>query len=352
MTDERRLSNQSNQQKAMKKFLRIAGIFLTLVILAVLIGRFIFARTFPKVSSAKVITVEATTERVERGRYLANHVMVCIDCHSTRNYNYYAGPLTPGTEGKGGDVFNEDMGLPGTVYAKNITPTGIGNWTDGEILKAFTTGVSKDGSCIFPIMPYPLYASMDEDDAFAIVAYLRQLKPIVNDVPPSKLNFPMNFIVKTIPHDATPQKRPSASDTLAYGKYLFTMAGCGECHTPLVKQNGPPQKMAGMDNAGGYEFRVPWGLLRSANITPDSATGIGSWPRDRFIGKFKRYASEQGKQIAMKPPYNKTLFNTIMPWTMYAGMTEEDLTAIYKYLQTFKPVHHAVEKYSDEGAAW
>jgi len=120
----------------MKKFLKILGI-LAIFIVIVGVGITIYMKNaFPKVDSPPEMKVEVSTERVARGKYLANHVMVCIDCHSTRDWSKFSGPIVPGTEGKGGDIFDESMGFPGTFYAKNITPYGIGNWKDGEIYRA------------------------------------------------------------------------------------------------------------------------------------------------------------------------------------------------------------------------
>ncbi|MBL0274424.1 MAG: hypothetical protein IPQ06_15500 [Chitinophagaceae bacterium] len=83
---------------------------------------------------------------MERGEYLALHVAGCIDCHSKRDFAKFSGPVIPGTEGGGGLVFDQKFGLPGILYGKNITPdneTGIGTWTDEEILRAMTQGSAK-----------------------------------------------------------------------------------------------------------------------------------------------------------------------------------------------------------------
>ncbi|MDZ7363094.1 MAG: c-type cytochrome [candidate division KSB1 bacterium] len=320
----------------MKKFLKIlGGIVLALVVLMGA-GLIYFMSSFPKAGPAPNLTIEPAPEKVARGKYLANHVTVCIDCHSTRNFDYYSGPLEPGTEGKGGAEFAEPIG---TFYVPNITPAALGNWTDGEILHAFTAGVNKDGQALFPFMPYPIYSALSQDDAEAIVAYLRTLPPIQNEVKRSQLNFPLNFIVRTIPKPYEPQPRPATSDTLAYGKYLNTVAGCHFCHTPVDAQG---QSLPGMDFAGGQEFRFPWGkVVRSANITPEQDTGIGAWDKEYFIGRFKEYLDSSASHI----PTPQGDDNTVMPWTMYAGMTEEDLAAIFAYLQTVKPIRNEVIKH-------
>ncbi|MDZ7290477.1 MAG: cytochrome c [candidate division KSB1 bacterium] len=320
----------------MKTLLKILGAVIIVLVVVVAAGLIYFTSAFPKVGPAPNLTIEPTPERIERGKYLANHVTVCIDCHSTRNFDYYSGPITPGTEGKGGAEFVETVG---TLYVPNITPAALGDWTDGEILHATVSGVNKQGDALFPMMPYPLYAHLSEEDAHAIVAYLKTLAPIPNDVPKSKLKFPLNLIVRTMPQPYKPQPHPSPADTLAYGKYLNTIAACQFCHTP-VDDKGQP--LPGMEFAGGQEFHFPWGAtVRSANITPDIDTGIGAWDEAYFIDRFKAYADSTGKHIAVE----KGGDNTVMPWTMFAEMTDADLRAIYKYLRTVKPVQHEVETF-------
>jgi mono/diheme cytochrome c family protein len=151
-----------------------------------------------------------------------------------------------------------------------------------------------------------------------------------------------------MPKAADFKKRPEKTDTVAYGKYLTTLASCGDCHTPQEK--GAP--VPGMNFAGGMKFVLPWGTLRAANITPDIETGIGSWTKDQFVQKFKHFDNEAARQIEFKPPFDDTRFNTLMPWTQYAGMTEEDLGAIYSYLKTLTPVKNKVHKYSSDGATY
>ncbi len=89
----------------------------------------------PDVGDPEDLKIEYTAERVERGKYLANAVAVCMDCHSTRDWNTFAAPLKEGTLGKGGEEFTQEFGFPGHYYAKNIRPYGVGKWTDGEILE-------------------------------------------------------------------------------------------------------------------------------------------------------------------------------------------------------------------------
>jgi Cytochrome c len=318
----------------MKKLFKILGILLGIVIVGVLGVMAYVKLALPDVGPAPDLKVELTPERIKRGEYLANHVNVCMDCHSTRNYSLFSAPLVEGTLGKGGELFDQKQGFPGAFTSKNITPYGIGNWTDGEIFRAITTGVSRDGHAFFPVMPYPYYGSMDEEDAKSIVAYLRTLKSIENKPADSKPDFPFNFIINTIPKKAQPTKRPVESDVLASGKYLVNIAGCVECHTQVEQGQIIAEKMF----AGGREFALPSGLLITPNITPDKETGIGNWTKESFVARFRAYADSSYKPHKVGP----NEFQTIMPWTMYGGMSEQDLGAIYTYLMTLKPIKNAI----------
>ncbi|MCX6132893.1 MAG: c-type cytochrome [Ignavibacteriales bacterium] len=324
----------------MKKVLKIVAWGLGIVAALVVLGLGYLYLGYPDVGPVRDLSVASTPERIARGSYLANHVSVCIDCHSTRDWSHFAGPIVPGTEGKGGERFDETLGFPGMIYAHNITPAGLGSQSDGVLYRAITTGVDKDGKAMFPIMPYTRFNTMSEEDILSIIAYVRTLKPIENTPPQTVLNAPMNLIVRTIPLKRTPQPEPDTSNAYAYGKYLVNAASCAECHTQQVK--GKP--LPGMDFAGGFRFPFPNGAVaRSANITPDEETGIGAWSETDFVNRFKFYDNAEARTL--KP--EAVGYNSVMPWTMYAGMTERDLTAIYKYLRTVTPVKNKVEKYTE-----
>lgn len=323
----------------MKKFLKF--LFYILLIAGVLLGALLtYIKTaLPDVGPAEELTVERTPERIERGKYLAHSVTVCMDCHSTRDWTKFSGPLTDGTLGKGGDRFDQSVGMPGVFFAKNITPEGISRYTDGELFRVITTGVNKDGRAMFPLMPYLYYGKMDPEDIYSIIAYIRTLEPITNNVPESVPDFPMSFIINTIPRPAQPQTRPDPTDQLAYGAYVVNASGCIECHTEVEKGQIIPE----VAFAGGRAFGFPDGsVVRSSNLTTDKETGIGSWTREQFIARFKMYADSSYVTPSVKPGE----FNSIMPWTMYAHMTEEDLSAIFTYLQTISPIRNEVVKFT------
>ena len=319
----------------MKLFTRII-LWIILILLFGTSSILLYLKHFlPGVGSAPEIKVEITPERIERGKYLAFHVAACMDCHSTRDWSKYSGPLVQGTLGKGGEVFDRKFGFPGKFTSKNITPFHLKDWTDGEIYRAITAGVNKNGMSLFPVMPYQYYGKMDDEDIKSIIAYIRTLPAIDYEPEESEADFPINFIMNTMPAKGQPNALPSKADTLAYGSYLTNAAGCLECHT----QQDKGQKLDGMDFAGGFEFQLPTGIVRSPNITP-AKSGLANWTKAAFISRFKAYEN------AINLPLPPNGMNTVMPWTMYAGMTEEDLGAIYTFLQTVNPVENTVVKFT------
>jgi hypothetical protein len=248
--------------------------------------------------------------------------------------------LVPNKEWSGGRVFKG----PGEYAGPNLTPNHLGNWTDGEIIRAFTEGVRKDGSAIFPAMPYLHYGKMDRKDVNAIVAYLRSLPSISGDVPAPHYGFPMSILVNKIPRKASFEDAPAAGNTPAYGKYLVNIATCIECHT----MRGSFGKLAeGMEFAGGEKFELPTGgKIITPNLTPDNETGIGTWTKEAFIARFKGYATKESREI----PAQANAYNSTMPWFQFSGMTEQDLGAIYTYLHSLQPVKHRVERFVPDDA--
>lgn len=279
---------------------------------------------------------------IARGEYLANHVAPCLDCHSKRDFTKFSGPIIPGTEGMGGEEFSDKLlpGVPGVIYSRNITSdpeTGIGTWTDDEVMRAITQGINKKGDTLFPIMPYVHYNHLAKEDLLAIVAYIRTLKPIKNKVPDRKLMIPisMAYPAPALQKSVDGNMRPPESDVVKYGEYLTNAAICSDCHTPMVKGQYDFSRMF----AGGNTFTPGTFKVTTANITPDSATGLGAWNEERFMNKFTVCREEKGYN------YDPGKSNTIMPIVTYAGMSDNDLKAIYAYLRTVKPVKNLVVKY-------
>lgn len=327
----------------MKTFFKIVGIVLLIVVALVAIGVSWLLLRKPAQRPASAQKIEATPERLARGEYLAHHVSICFDCHSERVLAYGL-PFKPGREGVGGFVWDARIGFPGTLAAANITPdpeTGIGKWTDGEIIRAIREGVDRKGDALFPIMPYSHFNKMSDEDVASVVAYLRTLKPQRYTKPKKALNPPLNIIEKFIPKPLdAPIATPSRANTVAYGEYLSRIAACHECHTPKDDKGNP---IPGKDLAGGWEMHTPFFRVVTANITPHPSNWMGHATKAEFIGRFHAFA---GVTAANAPQAQKGR-NTLMPWLTYSGMTDEDLGALYDYLKTVPPVENKVNPFPD-----
>jgi mono/diheme cytochrome c family protein len=307
---------------------------LVLVILAVLAGGAAagyFYVLHPKSRAAVEMKAPATPEAIERGRYLAMHVTGCIACHSETDFAAPGDPLIAGREGSGKE-WPEIPEFPGRLRAPNITSdkeTGLGNWTDGEIVRAMREGVSRDGRPLFPMMPYGTFAThLSDEDALAIVAYLRTLPPIAKKVDPVEVGFPVSMFVRTAPKpvERPLAKAPDPSDTLARGRWLLQAMSCADCHTPSEK--GEP--LPGKQYAGGASFPLPAGTVYASNITSDKATGIGAYSDEDLL----RVLSE-GIGKAGQPLY-------LMPWPFYKGLTDADKKALIAALREIPPVSNVV----------
>lgn len=271
--------------------------------------------------------IEQTPERVARGKYLTSSVAACMACHSPLDAKTHM--IVPGTMGAGGRKFGKDEGLPADIYSSNITPdpeTGLGNWTDGEVMRALREGVSKDGRALFPVMPYPNYHHMSDEDAMAIVAYLRTIPPIKNRIPGYTLPFPVNAVINTLPKPVEKAVPPAPEAGVERGKYIMTLASCMECHTPMGA-TGPDMKMF---MAGGHIMEDSGHAFVIPNITQDKETGIGAWT-DPQIADAIRYGRRP----------DGTMLHPMMPWPFYNGMNNQDLKALVAYLRTVPAIKNA-----------
>lgn len=311
------------------------------------------------VKSFPVPEVKASSEAavIERGRYLAENLGLCMTCHTPRDFTAFSGlPITE-RWGEGADIGMVFGYYPPrvTMWAPNLTPTHLGEWSDGELQRAFVSGLGRDGHSLMLAMPYDQYNALSKDDARAIVSYLRTLPAKTSTIPPRKLPFPLEpFIVNIMPLEPKLVDRtPTAADGLAYGKYLTTVAGCLWCHSPMSKFD---QVEKGKEWAGGHVFPRPTagaelgsvvrgpGLLRTPNVSLDLRTGIGTWDRALFI---KRFRDSTPEAMAKLKPAPREI-NTVMPWPAYSGLTEEDLGAIYDYLASFPAQDNLVNRFDPD----
>lgn len=316
-----------------KKFFK--RVLIAIPILLVCAAIYLVVRRPSSAPPAKIV-VAMRPDRIERGRYLFTTILDCDGCHSERDFSRLGGPVVAGGTGKGGRLPLE--GLPGDVYAPNITPdreTGIGNWTDGEKIRAIREGISKDGHMLFPLMPYPGYRYLSDLDVMSLVAYMNTLAPIRNYVQRSRISFLVSVMVKGVPQPVTRTIPPvDINGGEIYGEYLVSIAGCEECHT----QQSHGQEDASMRFAGGRVFAMPVGTVLSANITPDKDTGIGKWDFIRF--RDRMHAMQQYKTTE-SPKVGPERF-TLMPWIAYSNMTDHDLESIFLYIKSRRAITNSV----------
>jgi mono/diheme cytochrome c family protein len=273
----------------------------------------------PKKRGATNQQFERTPERVARGGYLVHSLLGCELCHSPRDWSQHGAPIVAGKELAGQEL--PLPGFPGALVAPNLTPdpeTGSANWTDDQIARAIREGIKHDDSTLFPMMPYRDYKNLSDEDVASVVVFLRSLSPTRNALPASKVNFPVNYLVRSEPEPVSAPVPVSQSDPLSRGKYLVSV-GCG-CH------NARPNLRFG----GGEVLAGPWGTVTSPNITPDPS-GIN-------------YYSESGFVTVLRTGYvGARKLSSIMPFGDLKNLNDDDLKAIYAYLQTLPAVKHRVD---------
>jgi hypothetical protein len=240
-------------------------------------------------SKATLSKEDSLKIQVDRGNYLVNSVLHCLFCHSQLDLKKFALPVVPGTEGGGGIAIHElDSTFPGKLWIPNITPFALKDWTDAEIARAITKGTRKNGDTLTSIMPFSDFSKLCSDDVAAVVSYLRTVKPIDTIYPERQLGVPVSAFGPLPGNDYTKNVKPDTVDKIKYGEYLVSIAGCPGCHTP-----DPGKPHAGKPFAGGNVTGLPGILARTANLTPDTATGIGAWTEEMFIAKFRNNASRE-----------------------------------------------------------
>ncbi len=273
---------------------------------------------------------EATPARLERGKYLVNGVLGCFYCHSERDSSLPGAPPKAGREGSGAPF--EEAETPGVIVASNITPdleTGIGDWTDDAVARAIREGIGGDGRALFPLMPYLNYRNLPDEDLASVVAYIRSIPAVRNQLPKTQINFPVNRLIMSVPEPIIdPIEEPVFPTAIARGEHIVRLASCADCHTP-PDPNGQP--LPNMEFAGGFVLRGFNGKpVAASNLTSD-ASGIPYYDEATFINTIRT-----GQIGARK-------LDPIMPWGGYGNMTDEDLKAVFAYIHNLKPVVHHVD---------
>ena len=253
----------------------------------------------------------ADVAQVERGKYLVT-IGICAACHTPRDAN---GELNWAMRLAGGRA--------GALNAPNLTPdpeTGLGNWTDDQIVDAIRNGKRPDGSAVRPPMGVFFYRELSDRDVRSIVAYLRGLPPVKNRVERAT----SSNSVSSLPQVSSVAE-PNHANSLRYGQYLAqTVAHCLQCHSP--RTNGLPDlSRAG---AGGNTYAVPGGgVALSANLTPGNPYGIASWSDEQVKRAITHGVRPDGTELV-----------PVMDFEMYAAMSPDDLSKLVAFLRTLKPV--------------
>lgn len=311
-----------------KKILKWTGItLLTLIIILVITiasrQHLTYTSPFPEVAAS------ADSAIIARGKYLVYGPAHCVECHVAKEDSIR---LTRGEEVRlsGGTPFNIPIG---SIYPPNITSdkeTGIGNLSDKQIARSLRYGIRSDGTALFDLMPFH---NTSDEDLTAIISYLRTLKPVQNKVPVNDMNMLGNFVraffIKPVYPDGEVLKSIRRDTSAAYGEYLAaSVANCKGCHTNRDLTTGA---FIGEPYAGGLKLESAiepekYNVI-TPNLTPDATGRITGWSQEMFLKRFR-----QGTIIK----------HTHMPWEAFGRMTDDELKAIYNFLQTVKPVKNAI----------
>jgi mono/diheme cytochrome c family protein len=269
----------------------------------------------------------AGPELVARGKYVFAAAGGC-GCHTEKGK-----PVNSGGRRYDGPF--------GTVYSTNITPdrqTGIGGWTDAQIIAAIRAGRRPNGERLIPVHPYPVFNGMAEEDLRALVAYLRSLPAVNRPNVPKRITVPLfesvflpAWLAAFAPRETPPRSAPTSG--LARGEYLVRAVGhCGECHTPRTLTHATDNTRFLGGNPSGPEGSVV------PNITPDRDTGL-TWSEEE-IADYLGTGNKPDGDVA------GDLMAEVIEGTTagYKDLTKEDRLAIARYLKSIPAVRHKVSK--------
>jgi mono/diheme cytochrome c family protein len=268
-----------------------------------------------------------SADLVARGKYVFGATGGC-GCHTEKGQ-----PVNSGGRKYEGPF--------GTVYSSNITPdrqTGIGDWTDEQIITAIRLGRRPNGERLIPVHPYTVFNGMAAEDLKALVAFLRTVPPVSRPSTPKKITVPMfesvflpAWLAAFAPRETPPASAPTSG--VARGEYLVRAVGhCGECHTPRgVTYATDNSRFLGGTPKGPEGDPVP-------NITPDKDTGL-KWSEEE-IADYLETGNKPDGDVA------GGLMAEVIEGTAagYKDLTKEDRLAIARYLKTIPAVRNKISK--------
>lgn len=267
----------------------------------------------------------AETDLVKQGEYLAR-AGDCVACHTAKGGKPFAGGLP--------------METPiGTIYSTNITPdkTGLGDYSFEDFDQAVRHGVAKNGSTLYPAMPYPSYARVSESDMQALYAYfMKGVEPVAqvnkdSDIPwPLSMRWPLaGWRWMFAPKVEDYQAQAGADPVISRGAYLVEGLGhCGACHTPraLTMQE---KSLSASDGTAFLSGSAPLEGWIAKSLRGDHKDGLGSWSEDQLVQFLKTGRSDRSAVFG-------GMSDVVVHSMQY--MSEEDLTAIARYLKSLPAV--------------
>ena len=275
---------------------------------------------------------QAPTAGVERGRYLVESILGCGNCHTPKSPT--GEPIVSRNLSGSGLSFSPP---PFVGVATNITPdreTGIGRWSDDEIKRALVEGKRPNhgrlpNSELAVVMATSFFKALTRSDLDAVVAYLRSVPAIRNEVAAPLYRLPQKH--QPFPDAEAGFSDAKMSDPVYRGRYLATIAHCMECHSPWDKgvfdynRSGAGGRVFNSGLVQG--FPAAWSGSRAANITSHPTAGLGGWTDDQIKRAIAQGISRDGRKL--QPP---------MPFAYYAKLGPSDLDAIVAYLRTLPPL--------------
>lgn len=275
-------------------------------------------------TSLSVLAADADDALLKKGEYLAR-AGDCVACHTAKGGKPFAGGLP--------------METPiGTVYSTNITPdaNGIGKYSFEDFDQAVRHGVGKDGSTLYPAMPYPSYARVSDDDMRALYAYF--MKGVAPEATPNKptdipwplsMRWPLSIWRGLFAPQVQAWQAPVNSDTVVNrGAYLVEGLGhCGACHTPraITMQEKALNPAEGSQFLSGSAPLEGW---IAKNLRGDHKDGLGSWSEADLVQFLKTGRSDRSAVFGG--------MSDVVEHSMQY-MSDADLVAIARYLKTLAP---------------
>ena len=277
-------------------------------------------------------SAQARSAGVERGRYLVESILGCGNCHTPKSPT--GEPIASRNLSGGGLSFSPP---PFVGVATNITPdreTGIGTWSDDEIKRAIVEGKRPNhgrlpNTELAVVMATSFFKALTRSDLDAVVAYLRSVPAIRNEVATPLYRLPQKH--QPFPDAEVGFSDAKMSDPVYRGRYLATIAHCMECHSPMDKGVFDYSRLGAggrIFNSGlAQGFPSSWSGSRAANITSHPTAGLGAWTDDQIKRAIAQGISRDGRKL--QPP---------MPFAYYAKLSPSDLDAIVAYLRTLPPL--------------